>query len=102
MEAMAQRRKFISVEECAKCNNEIKDDLRTIKNALIGENMRGGIVNQITNLENKISDIAAARACDEKEMEKKDDVKVRWKLATVGALVALAMFVAGRLLDFFL
>jgi hypothetical protein len=98
-------RKCVTVEECQKCNNLITDDLKTIKTALIGEDLLGGLVfqvNEITASLQLLKEKASAQAGhDEKEKDVKRESSTRWKLAVftvVSGLIGVFIGLIVRLL----
>lgn len=47
--------KFVTKDECAQISGDIKDELRTIRVALVGEDMRGGLVKDVADLKKERS-----------------------------------------------
>lgn len=50
--------KYVSAEQCRQrqtlCSTEVKAEIKTIKNALVGEDMQGGLVKQVTVMKTKL------------------------------------------------
>jgi hypothetical protein len=93
--------------------SEMKDDLRLIKSALVGTDMRGGLVNQVNTLADRLGDIVATqkltddKRCRDQTEEKtlkektkdiRDDIIARYKTA----FIAVFGTVIGILLNHFL
>jgi hypothetical protein len=93
--------------------SEMKDDLRLIKSALVGTDMRGGLVNQVNTLADRLGDIVATqkltddKRCRDQTEEKtlkektkdiRDDIIARYKIA----FIAVFGTVIGILLNHFL
>jgi len=98
--------------ECQKRLDEMKDDLRLVKSALVGTDMRGGLVNQVNTLSERLSDIITTQKLTdnhrdaEKKEEKQDkragmDRATRWKISIVGVISGLLGVIIGHLLDLF-
>jgi hypothetical protein len=98
---------------CDKRLEEITSDIRLIKSALVGTDMRGGLVNQVNNLSVKLNDIISTQhLTDETRNKEKEtsnkreadteaaryDVHARYKVAIIGLVGSLA----GLALAFFL
>ena len=47
--------KFVTRVECASMMEDVKGDLKAIKNTLIGENMRGGLVSDVQAIKSATS-----------------------------------------------
>jgi hypothetical protein len=93
--------------------SEMKDDLRLIKSALVGTDMRGGLVNQVNTLADRLGDIVATqkltddkrsrdqteeKTLKEKTKDIRDDLIARYKIAFIAVLGT----VIGILLNHFL
>ena len=46
---------FVTREECARVTSSIRDELRMIRIALVGEDMRGGLVKDVADLKKERS-----------------------------------------------
>jgi len=91
---------FVSRAECAAISTDLKADLKILKHALVGDDMRGGMVKDISNLTNKVDGIVANRVTDNtaRQEEKKNELlktelSLRWKIAlgvaALGSLTAV-------------
>lgn len=96
---MAARRKYITIEECQKCNGDLKDDLKTIKNALIGENMRGGLVQQVNELATTLQDLITDKSDEKKDVDDKKVRSQRWKIAAFTAFAGILGIFLGHFLQ---
>jgi len=47
--------KFVTRAECAQISGSIRDELKTIRVALVGEDMRGGLVKDVADLKKERS-----------------------------------------------
>lgn len=79
---------YVTEEICAKRVSEMKTDLATIKKALIGEDMRGGIVKDLADLILKFN-----------ANEESKETSLRWKLIVFSAVSALLGTVLGIIID---
>lgn len=101
--------------ECDKRLNEMKDDIRLIKSALVGTDMRGGLVNQVLVLTDKLNDLITSRQISDKitaddkvaakldtnrAKDKRDEKIIRYKLLLISAVATILGVVLGHLLDF--
>lgn len=50
---------FVTKEDCSKVTNALTMDMKQIKTALIGEDMRGGIVKDVADTKKDIAEIKA-------------------------------------------
>lgn len=100
---MASKRQYITAEECQKCNGEIKEDLKTIKTALIGEDFRGGLVYQITEMKSTLTALIQKTIDSTKQAEKdkvdKQKSSTRWKITAITIATAFGGILFGALLD---
>ena len=114
-------RNSVTKDECDRMRNgcdkrlsEMKDDIRLIKSALVGTDLRGGLVNQVNDLASQVSDMAAsekliasqatsAAISRESREDKKEDVKketlTRYKIALIAAAAAFGGIILGKLLE---
>jgi F0F1-type ATP synthase assembly protein I len=93
------KRIFITTEECQRCSSGLKDDLKTIKNALLGEDLNSGLVHQVTELTSTVKNITADKCKEDEEAEKRKERAQRWKLAAFTVAAALIGILLGRLLE---
>lgn len=49
---------YVTKAECLQTSTAIKDELKTIRTALVGEDMRGGIVKDVSDLKSQGSTVA--------------------------------------------
>jgi hypothetical protein len=105
---------FVTRTECALVSAEIKRDLDTIKIALIGSDMQGGLVNKVNDLSNKVVDLSLS-VKDRQNTEKQERVddqqerraektakKAAWsneKVALIGVTGGLLGIVLGHFLN---
>lgn len=93
------KRIHITMEECVKCNNGLKDELRSIKVALLGEDMRSGLVQQTNELTQTLKALTKDREEEKSEIEKRKERLQRWKLAAFTVAAGLIGILLGHLLD---
>jgi hypothetical protein len=101
---------------CDKRLEEMTADMRLIKSALVGTDLRGGLVNQVNTLNTRLSDIIATQELTDstrnKEKEKADssaqsaktsraDVVARYKIALIGVAGGLFGILLGFILSKF-
>lgn len=77
----------MSRQECLETMEPVKNTLVEVKNALVGKDLRSGLVQQVINLDNKVSNLITQfeeqKAQDKEKTKKKDQENFRLKLATV-------------------
>lgn len=49
--------KYVTLDDCARFRAEIRGELQTIKNALVGEDLRGGIVKDLATLRSTLESL---------------------------------------------
>jgi len=112
--AMTQGECFARHKETDARISEMKDDLRLIKSALVGTDMRGGLVNQVNTLADRLGDIVVTQkvtddrrnklqteetTLKEKTKDMRDEVIARYKIAVIGILGALIGIVLNHFLQ---
>lgn len=73
---------FVTRQECAQISSGIKEELKTIRVAIVGENMQGGLVQKVGKLENAV------------EALKKERSTVIELIKSVGVPIAVAVITA--------
>lgn len=60
---MSKRKKqsFVTVDDCAHFRAEIRGELKVLKTALVGEDLRGGLVKDVADIKSKLSMWSAAK-----------------------------------------
>ena len=107
-------KKCVTHEECAKCNASLTDDLRTIKVALVGEDLRSGLVHEVSvlslTLSGLIHRIDEDKACvqkstdvkrdkDQKEKDTKRESSTRWKIMAFTTFAGFIGIILGEILS---
>lgn len=77
---------FVTRAECNQTSTDVKGELKTIREALVGPDMQGGLVQKVGTLQNTVDNL-------KKEREKEHSV-VRDVLKSFVAPVAVAVVVA--------
>lgn len=99
---MSSRKKHdgsgVTRQECFEAMDPIKSTLIDVKNALIGKDLRSGLVQQVNNLDNKVTNIITQWETEKKENEKKHQENLKLKLA----ILSLAATFLGFFLKFVL
>jgi len=83
--------KYVTREECIKAMEQVAIDIKVMKRALVGEDMRGGIVKDIAELKSKINEFNHVSTV-------KAELSLRWKIAILGSLVALIGILADLII----
>ena len=86
----------VSRQECAEAMEPLKSTMETVKNALVGKDLRSGLVQQVNNLDNKVQNLITQSDEEKRQAEKKRKEILRWKMAAVG----FAATVFGIVLQF--
>jgi hypothetical protein len=74
----------------------LRSTLETVKNALVGENLSGGLVQQVNNLNIRVANLITQGNEQKLQNKEKRENLLKWKLAAVG----FAAVVIGYLLEF--
>lgn len=78
--------------ECARISGDIKSDLKTIKTALVGEDLQGGLVKKVNDLKNEQEKnnelIQLVVDNNKKEKKQKQELSRFWKVTIGGALIS--------------
>jgi hypothetical protein len=73
--------------ECSQTMEPLLKEIYAIKNALVGPDLRGGLVNQVTGIQNKLDDVI-------KEREEQKKTNLKYKILTVSlAFTLIGIFV---------
>ena len=80
--------KFVSRAECTAAMKEVSADLDLVKTALIGNDMRGGMVNDVAQLNMKVDSLV-------KQSQLNKEIGLKWKLAIFGALASAVISIVG-------
>lgn len=81
---------FVTRAECVQTSSDVKGELKTIRVALVGEDMQGGLVQKVSNLQNQVGDL-------QKEREKGHSI-LRAILKDLVAPVIVALIVAAAVI----
>jgi malonyl CoA-acyl carrier protein transacylase len=84
---------------CDKRLEEMTSDIRLIKSALVGIDMRGGLVNQVNALNERLNDIISAQRLKQSANIAKANVNARYKVAIIGLIGSLAVLALAFLLS---
>ena len=76
---------YVTKAECVQISGSINDELKTIKKALVGEDMRGGLVKDVADIKNTLNDQKQER-----------ELSARWKAAIYGASITSAGLVIAE------
>lgn len=87
---------YVSRQECDGAMEPLRSTLETVKNALVGENMSGGLVQQVNNLNIRVANLITQGNEQKLQNKEKQEKNLKWKLAAVG----FAAIVIGYLLEF--
>jgi hypothetical protein len=82
--------------ECAEAMEPMRGTLAEIKNALIGKDLTGGLVQQVNNLNSKVENLITQWNEQKEKNKEKRAANLAWKLAAVG----FASAVIGIVLEF--
>jgi hypothetical protein len=87
--------RYVTKGDCREAMSSVATELGTVKKALVGDDMRGGIVKDIAGLNGKVDDLIKAKQCG-------DEISLKWKLAifsasisSILALIGIAVKLAG-------
>jgi len=97
---MPGRKKYdggcVTRQECVEAMEPLRNTLETVKNALVGQNLTGGLVKQMSDLSNKVTNLITQREEEKSEKKEKHEETLKWKMAALG----LAASFLGFLLEF--
>jgi hypothetical protein len=96
---------FVTRGECTAINTDMKADLKLIKVAVVGADMRGGMVRDIADLRNKVDGIVSNRIGDNNRRKEeraadtaKAELSMKWKITLVVAAFSSATAVIVELI----
>jgi hypothetical protein len=92
---------YVTHSQCSETMSPIISDLKTIKNALVGENLLGGLVNQVSTMATKLDQVITEVDNAKNEKKEKKKISSAWKIAALSAFSALLGILLGHLLDVF-
>lgn len=78
---------FVTKAECGQISSDVKGELKTIRVALIGEDMQGGIVKKVSDIQNTVDNLKSERD--------KQHSLLRDVLKSVVAPIIVALIVAA-------
>jgi hypothetical protein len=93
---------FVTRAECSAISTDIKADLKIVKSAVVGEDLRGGMVKDIGDLKLKVDAIASTNTSDKAERKQNDREKRDTSLKYKIALLSLLSAVIGAVITHFL
>ena len=89
------KKQYVSLIECQSINTDIKADLKILKHALVGEDLRGGMVKDIGDLKSKVDSLTSNRLTDNNSRKQeaanafiKSDLHLKWKIALFTSMLA--------------
>lgn len=81
--------RFISREECAKMHEQVGHDLKIIQKALVGEDLRGGLVKDVSDMKTSITSLSNKK-------DKDIDFTRSWKLAVLATVLSSVALLASE------
>lgn len=91
-------RDIVTKDDCERCNNNLSEQLKTITNALIGEDLQSGLVKKFSDLETQVKIIVTQRDAAISQRDKARESRSRWRISAFGAAMSLFLFILGRVL----
>jgi hypothetical protein len=79
----------------------LKDTLMDVKNALVGKDMRSGLVQQVNDLDNKVDNLINQSNAQKEERKKREQENFRLKLAAVSFGFTLLGFILELVFNHF-
>lgn len=80
--------KFVTRSECQSAMSRVATDIDTVKCALVGKDLRGGLVKDVADLIGKVDHIIQAN-------QESNSIRLEWKLAIFGAIVTSIIALVG-------
>jgi len=77
------------------------EDMRTIRNALVGNDLRGGLVKDVADMKSSLKSDRATDVAEKKEEKRKAMLSQRQRTTLISTLIGLAGVFAGYILDKF-
>jgi hypothetical protein len=98
---------YVTHSECLVCSTELRVDIKTIKEALVGKDLLGGgMVQELSDLKRQFATVIEGHITDKADTKAKDALKhediVKWKIAAIAGGFSIAGIVLGALLAKFL
>ena len=79
-------KQYVTRDQCEQTVSSIRSDLSILKIALVGEDLRGGIVADLAKAVSTISNIAVEQSRVKTEKTEKEELGSKWKLLIAGTL----------------
>ena len=92
---------FVTHSECRDTTDIVKADLRILKVAMVGVDLRGGMLKDFTDLRSQVDKLLTSKEETKVLDKEKRESALRWKLLAVGFACTLAGFVGQYLLSRF-
>lgn len=89
---------FVTRAECETLCGGLKDDFKSIKKALIGDDLKGGLVLEFRELKNTVTSLVDNQTREDNEGKARRESFVRYKAALIGVTGGLVGVVLGYLL----
>lgn len=89
---------YVTRAECARISSEVREDLEILKTALVGKDLRGGIVADISAVKAQVEELAKVQADMVAKEREKRETYLRWKIAAFSFLATIIGIIIKSLL----
>lgn len=93
---------YITTDDCERRMTPVVEDIAVIKKALVGDDLRGGLVKEIAEMNAKMNGIVTNHNKQASNTAIKADLSSKWKLGIFAAIVTGMVALVNILKDIFL
>lgn len=90
---------LVTRAECAEISGGIKREMLIIRNAMVGEDMQGGLVKKFTDLSEKLNTVVTMHNTEVAEREKREAKHWKLKLAVFGLFMTIIGFIIENIIS---
>ena len=90
---------YMTRSECLSQRRPIRADITTIKKALVGEDLRGGIVKDCSDMKKDLKAVKKSINDANNKKEKKQELSLKWKLGLTVALIGAFSLIAVKIIE---
>jgi len=89
---------FVTRAECVAQRREVRADIITIKKALVGDDLRGGVVKDCTDMKKDIKGIKKVMNDVNNQKMKNQELSLKWKLGIAVALIGAFTVIGAEII----
>ncbi|GAI13857.1 unnamed protein product, partial [marine sediment metagenome] len=85
--------------ECNRISGETRRELTIIKNALVGEDLRHGLVKEVGDIKRDTRNLKKILNSEQEEVDEKQKLAMKYKITIVGALVSSLTLIGLKIIE---